>query len=223
MRWIVIALAAMLAGLAIVGCGGSRETTFGEDDGSVEVEAGDRFRIELAANPGVGDDWSLAQEPDPSVAVLVAHGFEERRRRGRGRRRRSRVLRLRGAGGGNHRDRVPVLLSRLRQRRGGAARAPRDLRRRRAVGACPETPVRSGLAQKAVRQGRRRRRYWASNGASEDAAGRSSGPPPGVLRFPDRPLTESQRTRARRSAPQPPSSRRSRRVQPGSVGDSVAR
>ena len=76
MRWIVIALAAMLAGLAIVGCGGSRETTFGEDDGSVEVEAGDRFRIELAANPGVGDDWSLAHEPDPSVAVLVADGFE---------------------------------------------------------------------------------------------------------------------------------------------------
>ena len=76
MRWIVIALAAMLAGLAIVGCGGSRETTFGEDDGTVEVEAGDRFRIELAANPGVGDDWSLAQEPDPSVAVLVADGFE---------------------------------------------------------------------------------------------------------------------------------------------------
>ena len=86
MRWIVIALAAMLAGLAIVGCGGSRETTFGEDDGSVEVEAGDRFRIELAANPGVGDDWSLAREPDPSVAVLVADGFRERRRRGRGRR-----------------------------------------------------------------------------------------------------------------------------------------
>ena len=76
MRWIVVVLAATLLALAVVSCGGDREATFGEDDSSVEVEAGDRFRIELAANPGVGDDWSLAREPDPSVARLVADGFE---------------------------------------------------------------------------------------------------------------------------------------------------
>jgi predicted secreted protein len=75
MRWIVIVLTATLAALAVVGCGGSRETTFGEEDGNVEVEAGDRFRIELAASPGVGDDWNLTREPDPAVAVLVADGF----------------------------------------------------------------------------------------------------------------------------------------------------
>jgi predicted secreted protein len=74
-RWTVIGLAAALLALAAFGCGGAGESTFTEADSSVEVGTGDRFRIEFDANPGVGDDWLLAGEPDPSVARLVENDF----------------------------------------------------------------------------------------------------------------------------------------------------
>jgi predicted secreted protein len=75
LRWIAIVLVATLAALAGSACGGSGEATFGESDTSIEAEAGDRFRIELPANPGVGDAWILTGEPDPSVARFVSDGF----------------------------------------------------------------------------------------------------------------------------------------------------
>jgi proline dehydrogenase len=80
-------------------------------------------------------------------------------------------------------DWYPYLMRRLAERPANVLFLARNL-----VGACPETPVRSGLARKPARQGRRRQRYSGSNGASEDAAGRTSEPPPGVPGFPDRPL-----------------------------------
>jgi predicted secreted protein len=75
-RWFAILLAAALAVLAGVACGGAGEQTYGENETSIEAEAGDRFRIELPANPGVGDAWLLAGEPDPSVARFVRDGFD---------------------------------------------------------------------------------------------------------------------------------------------------
>jgi len=69
-------VAATLVALVCTGCGESEEPTFGEDDRSVAVETGERFRVELAANPGVGDDWNLAKGPDPAVARLLEEGFE---------------------------------------------------------------------------------------------------------------------------------------------------
>jgi len=57
-----------------------------------------------------------------------------------------------------------------------------------ALGACPKTRVRSGLAQMRAPQGRRRRRYSERDGASADATGRAGEPHPGVLEFPGQPL-----------------------------------
>jgi predicted secreted protein len=74
-RSLVVALAVALFALAVPSCGGTSEPTFTEDDRGIEVDTGDRFRIEFPANPGVGDDWSLAGEPDPAVARLVEDGF----------------------------------------------------------------------------------------------------------------------------------------------------
>jgi predicted secreted protein len=72
---IVVWLAAGLVAAALAGCGGG-QPSLGEDDRSIAVEPGDRFRIELAANPGVGDDWEVSRPPDPAVARLVEDGFE---------------------------------------------------------------------------------------------------------------------------------------------------
>jgi predicted secreted protein len=74
-RRIVIGLAVALCAAAVSSCGGDGEQTFTENDRTVEVRAEDRFRIELPANPGVGDDWSLAEQPDPAVVQLVEDGF----------------------------------------------------------------------------------------------------------------------------------------------------
>jgi predicted secreted protein len=76
MRRIAILLTSALVALTGTACGGGGEKTFGEDETSIEAEAGDRFRIELPANPGVGDAWLLAGEPDPSVARFVRDGFD---------------------------------------------------------------------------------------------------------------------------------------------------
>jgi predicted secreted protein len=75
MRTIVIAVAAALAPLVLAGCGGTEEPTFTEKERSIEVEAGDRFRVEFPANPGIGDAWILAREPDAEVARLIEDGF----------------------------------------------------------------------------------------------------------------------------------------------------
>jgi predicted secreted protein len=58
-------------------CGSSSGVAvFSEGDSEIEVAEGQRFRIEFAANPGVGDDWSLVGEPDGAVARLLEEGFE---------------------------------------------------------------------------------------------------------------------------------------------------
>lgn len=75
LRWIAVGVAGAVLAFAVSGCGGG-ETTFTEDDRQFEVGAGDRFRIEFQASPGVGDDWNVAGEPDPAVARLVEDGFE---------------------------------------------------------------------------------------------------------------------------------------------------
>jgi predicted secreted protein len=67
-----VALAAIV--LLAAGCGSS-EPAFTPDDGTIRVEAGERFRVELEANPGVGDDWRLVGEPARAVAELVGESF----------------------------------------------------------------------------------------------------------------------------------------------------
>jgi predicted secreted protein len=65
-----------LASLALVAAGcGSSEPVFTPDDGTIRVEAGERFRVELDANPSVGDDWRLVGEPAPAIVELVDESF----------------------------------------------------------------------------------------------------------------------------------------------------
>lgn len=69
----------LLAALALLpaACGSSSDVPeFSEGDSEISVSAGERFRIEFAANPSVGDDWSLIGEPDAAVARLLDEGFE---------------------------------------------------------------------------------------------------------------------------------------------------
>jgi predicted secreted protein len=71
-----VVLAAFVWLLAACGGSSSEVAVFSEGDSEISVGAGESFRIELPANPGVGDAWILAGEPDPSVARLVDAGFE---------------------------------------------------------------------------------------------------------------------------------------------------
>jgi predicted secreted protein len=73
-----LALVACAVGVAAAGvaCGGQDERTFTRDDRTVAVETGERFAIELAANPSVGDDWRIVGEPDATVIRLVAEDYE---------------------------------------------------------------------------------------------------------------------------------------------------
>jgi predicted secreted protein len=71
----VLALTTVIALAASCG-GSSSEPVFTEAKRTIQVAAGERFRIELDANPGVGDDWSVASQPAAAVAQLVDEGFE---------------------------------------------------------------------------------------------------------------------------------------------------
>ena len=46
-------------------------TTLDIEETEAEVAVGDTVVIELAANPSVGDDWQLQEEPDGDVLELV--------------------------------------------------------------------------------------------------------------------------------------------------------
>jgi predicted secreted protein len=69
----------LLAALALLGaaCGSSSDVAvFSEGDSEIAVSAGERFRIEFTASPGVGDDWTVVGEPDVAVARFIDEGFE---------------------------------------------------------------------------------------------------------------------------------------------------
>lgn len=68
-------IAALLAALLLGACG-SEMHTFSESASEIRVEAGESFRIEIAGNPSVGDEWIVTGEPDPAVAELVDSGFD---------------------------------------------------------------------------------------------------------------------------------------------------
>jgi predicted secreted protein len=73
----IVGLVALALALLPAACGSSSDVpVFSEGDTEISVGAGESFRIELPANPGVGDAWILTGEPDPAVARLVDAGFE---------------------------------------------------------------------------------------------------------------------------------------------------
>jgi predicted secreted protein len=72
---VLLPVLAVLAVLAACGNSGQVEA-FTEEDGAISVAAGERFRIEFPVSPGVGDDWSLIDEPDEATARLIEEGFE---------------------------------------------------------------------------------------------------------------------------------------------------
>jgi hypothetical protein len=59
--------------LALAACGSSDSdvAVFTRNDQTISVDAGQQFRVELAASPGVGDDWRLVETGDPTVVELV--------------------------------------------------------------------------------------------------------------------------------------------------------
>jgi predicted secreted protein len=72
-----LAAALVVSFLASAACGAGSDDvqTFDRDDRAIDVRAGDRFRIALAENPSVGDDWRLTVAPDESVARLVDEDY----------------------------------------------------------------------------------------------------------------------------------------------------
>ena len=69
-----LALLAALAALALLaGCGGDEESTgivFEDPKGSIDVEQGMRFTVELSVNASVGYDW-VPEVPDSAGPVLL--------------------------------------------------------------------------------------------------------------------------------------------------------
>ncbi|MDG4862482.1 protease inhibitor I42 family protein [Streptomyces sp. T-3] len=62
-----------LSALLLSGCGMFGPATFEVDDRSIEVDAGDEFRLELPANPAIAEDWYLVS-PHPDRAVVERAG-----------------------------------------------------------------------------------------------------------------------------------------------------
>lgn len=57
-----------LSALALAGCGLFGPATYGPEERSIEVDAGDEFILSLPASPGMGQDWYLVSpRPDPAV------------------------------------------------------------------------------------------------------------------------------------------------------------
>ncbi len=98
---ITVRRVALLTGLAVgvAGCGGV--TTFEDPVGTLEVAAGEEFRIELGENPSTGYVWRFVRRPDPAVARVLGSSFELEEggedRDGAGG---TRILRLRAGDGG---------------------------------------------------------------------------------------------------------------------------
>ena len=69
------ALAALCSCLALAACGSSEPAgegqAFTRDDETISVDAGEQFRVELEASPGIGDDWRLIEKGDPAIVELT--------------------------------------------------------------------------------------------------------------------------------------------------------
>lgn len=67
-RWAI----ALGLSLVVMSCSlGADVQTFSSADERIDVGVGDRFVIELGANPSIGNSWRLRSEPDPAVIRLV--------------------------------------------------------------------------------------------------------------------------------------------------------
>jgi inhibitor of cysteine peptidase len=67
---LVVALA-----VAQVGCGGSNERAFTEQEKAIAAAVGERFSIVLEANPSIGDEWRVIAGPDPTVVELLGESY----------------------------------------------------------------------------------------------------------------------------------------------------
>jgi predicted secreted protein len=77
MKRSLIGVSLVVLALLVAACGSSSDVSvFSEGDSEISVSAGERFRIEFTASPGVGDDWTLVGEPALAVARLVDEGFQ---------------------------------------------------------------------------------------------------------------------------------------------------
>jgi predicted secreted protein len=70
------ALALPLTVVMLSGCGFFGPETFGAEDRSIEVDAGDTFELTLPANPSTGQDWSIVR-PGPDRATVRQEGGRE--------------------------------------------------------------------------------------------------------------------------------------------------
>ncbi|WP_328419507.1 protease inhibitor I42 family protein [Streptomyces sp. NBC_00443] len=67
------ALALPLTVVMLSGCGLFGSETFGAEERSIEVDAGDVFELTLPANPSTGQDWSIVR-PGPDRATVRQEG-----------------------------------------------------------------------------------------------------------------------------------------------------
>ncbi|MBT2435122.1 protease inhibitor I42 family protein [Streptomyces sp. ISL-22] len=67
------ALALPLTVVMLSGCGIFGSETFGAEDRSIEVDAGDVFELTLPASPSMGQDWSIVR-PGPDRATVRQEG-----------------------------------------------------------------------------------------------------------------------------------------------------
>ncbi|GAA1502325.1 hypothetical protein GCM10009730_00670 [Streptomyces albidochromogenes] len=71
------ALALPLSALALAGCGLNGPQTYGPQERSIKVDAGDAFTLLLPASPSMGQDWYLVgPPPDPSVVERAGQSKE---------------------------------------------------------------------------------------------------------------------------------------------------
>jgi predicted secreted protein len=70
------AFALSLSVLVLAGCGLMEPGTYGVDERSIEVEAGEEFTLAVPASPSLGQNWHLAA-PLPDRAVVEHVGQRE--------------------------------------------------------------------------------------------------------------------------------------------------
>ena len=128
-----LAILILAGALAFARCGGDDGVkTFDEPRGTLEVEAGEEFRVVLAENPSTGYLWRFRERPDPRIVRLIRREFdleeggEERAGAGGDRiftfravRRGTTSMYLVNVFSGGERDRRPVDTRRLRVDVGG--------------------------------------------------------------------------------------------------------
>ncbi|MBT2489957.1 protease inhibitor I42 family protein [Streptomyces sp. ISL-96] len=71
------AFALTLSALALAGCGLFGPEAYETDERSIEVDAGEDFRLTVPASPGMGQNWYLATpHPDDDVVRLTGQDEE---------------------------------------------------------------------------------------------------------------------------------------------------